>query len=112
VLAAKRWLQLFDSVDVDNGRTMNPDEAIRIELHFNRAQSTPHHVCAFADMNMNVFVVGFYPIDLASVQKNEPAIALDHKSMRTALPRANGTARHHRSAVDASKTMLMTMKFF
>src|ERR1700682_4914432 len=79
---AEERLQLLDSVDIYNRRTMDPHKFSGIELCFHGTQSLPHHSRAFAGMEMNVFVVRFYPVDLARVEESNPAVCFDNDTIQ------------------------------
>src|ERR1041385_3775023 len=85
MFTVKEWLQLLNPVDIHHGGTMHANKFSRIELALHCRQSLAHHSRGFAGMEMKVFVVRFYPIDLADVQEGDPSIRPDDDAIQILL---------------------------
>src|SRR3954451_23988115 len=89
ILPVEQWLPVLDLLDVDHRRAMDPDKLRGIELALHRGQSLAHHPRTFGRMKMNILIVSFYPVDLVSVQKRNPAVGLDDEPLQIRLPRVD-----------------------
>src|SRR5262245_47688168 len=63
VLAVEPRLQLFHSFDVDDVRAVDAEEAVGVELGFDRVHRFPEEMRFGADVQLDVVARGFDPVD-------------------------------------------------
>src|SRR6185436_21118775 len=79
VVAVKVLLQLANSFNVDNRRTMDSEEPGGIKLLFHLIHGFTQQVALASDLELNVVVFGLDVINLLSLQKENSPTGFDQQ---------------------------------
>src|SRR5712672_1630435 len=80
VFAVVLGFQALDPLEVDDRRTMDAAELLRVELALELDEAAAQHVCSRADVKACVIVGGLDPVDVCDLDEQHLAPVLDDKA--------------------------------
>src|SRR5262249_16848277 len=82
VVTVESGLQFADALNVDDGRTMDAEEAVAIESGFQTVHGFPQEVCFRSHVQASVVAGRFDPIDLLQAHEINPAGRFDNEALK------------------------------
>src|SRR2546423_4422101 len=89
---------------------MDAEKFLRVKLAFDGSQRLTNHPGAFPGVKMNVFVIGFYPIDFAGLKKGDTSIRANNDAIQVFL--LSPDAFEERSYLQAFVFFVLRMEAF